>query len=163
MTQAYIGLGSNLGDRRLNLRQALRLIANLPKTEFIAASSLYESPPIDASEQNDFLNAVCEIKTQMKPLELLDKLKQIERQLGRPERYARWAARPIDLDMLFWGSEIVSQESLTVPHPEIPNRKFVLVPLLELADFEHPILKKKLSELLKETSDASRISRLEPL
>lgn len=163
MSVVFIGLGSNLGERLLQLQRAVKCISELPTTDVLAMSSVYESPPIDRSEQNLFLNAVCKITTDLSPLALLTALKDIERKLGRPERYARWSPRHIDLDILFYDDQVLQQDGLTIPHSEIPNRKFVLVPMLELEDVLHPILKKHLSTLLAETSDNSDIHKREVL
>ncbi|MFN3344475.1 MAG: 2-amino-4-hydroxy-6-hydroxymethyldihydropteridine diphosphokinase [Chloroherpetonaceae bacterium] len=155
MSVVYIGLGSNLGKRGKMLQQAVECLTQLPKTQVVATSSVYESPPIDMSEQNHFLNAVCKITTELSPKTLLNALKEIERKLGRPERYARWSPRPIDLDILFYDNQVLNQDGLIIPHSEIPNRKFVLLPMLELDDYLHPVLKKHLSTLLAETNDVS--------
>ena len=157
MNTAFIGLGSNLGERLQMMYCAIAQLSELPQTTLIAASSVYESPPIDGSEQQHFLNAVCKIKTELSPHDLLKVLKQIERNLGRPERYARWSPRLIDLDLLFYNHLIIQQDDLTIPHAEIPNRKFVLLPMLEIEDVWHPVLKKTLSTLLAETNDRSLI------
>jgi 2-amino-4-hydroxy-6-hydroxymethyldihydropteridine diphosphokinase len=157
MNTAFIGLGSNLGKRLQMMYCAIAQLSELPQTTLIAASSVYESPPIDGSEQQHFLNAVCKIKTELSPHDLLKALKQIERNLGRPERYARWSPRLIDLDLLFYNHLIIQQDDLTIPHAEIPNRKFVLLPMLEIEDVWHPVLKKTLSTLLAETNDRSLI------
>ncbi len=161
MSVVFIGMGSNLGERFSILQQAVALISELPTTDMLAASSVYESPPIDNSEQNHFLNAVCKITTELPPKALLDALKAIERSLGRPERYARWSPRCIDLDILFYDDQVIMQDGLTIPHSEIQHRKFVLLPMLELDDVFHPILKKPLSTLLAETSDDSVIDKRE--
>lgn len=157
MSVAFIGLGSNLGKRLLMLRKAVTHISALPTTEVLATSSVYESPPIDCSAQNDFLNAVCKITTELSPHALLIALKKIERKLGRPEHYPRWSPRYIDLDILFYDNQILKQDGLTIPHSEIQHRKFVLLPMLELEDLFHPVLQKSLSTLLAETTDKSVI------
>jgi 2-amino-4-hydroxy-6-hydroxymethyldihydropteridine diphosphokinase len=161
MSIVFIGLGSNLGERLSMLQKAIVYISELPRTDMLATSSVYESPPIDNSAQNHFLNAVCKIATELPPKALLDALKAIERNLGRPEHYARWSPRCIDLDILFYDDHIIRQDGLTIPHSEIQNRKFVLVPMLELEDVSHPLLKKRLSTLLTETSDSSVIYKQE--
>ncbi len=163
MSVVFIGLGSNLGERLTMLQNAIEHIEELPTTEILATSSVYESTPIDRSEQNPFLNAVCKITTDLSPTVLLTALKKIEHKLGRPERYARWSPRPIDLDILFYDDQILQQDDLTIPHAEIHNRKFVLLPMLELEDFFHPRLKKRLSTLLAETIDNSAIYKREVL
>jgi len=145
MNSAFIGLGSNLGERLELINRAIAQLSELPQTILIAVSSIYESPPIDGSEQNHFLNAVCKLKTELLPHDLLKALKDIERNIGRPERYARWSPRLIDLDLLFYGDLVIQQDDLTIPHAEIPNRKFVLLPMLEIEDVWHPLLKKNLN------------------
>jgi 2-amino-4-hydroxy-6-hydroxymethyldihydropteridine diphosphokinase len=163
MNTAFIGLGSNLGKRLEMIEQAIAQLSQLPHTTLLAVSSIYESPPIDGSKQNHFLNAVCKLKTDLPPTTLLEALKHIERNLGRPERYARWSPRPIDLDILFYDDLIFQQDDLTIPHAEIPNRKFVLLPMLELEDVLHPVLKKPISTLLAETIDRSLIVKTSSL
>ena len=163
MNSAFIGLGSNLGERLELINRAIAQLSELPQTILIAVSSIYESPPIDGSEQNHFLNAVCKLKTELLPHDLLKALKDIERNIGRPERYARWSPRLIDLDLLFYGDLVIQQDDLTIPHAEIPNRKFVLLPMLEIEDVWHPLLKKNLSTLLAETKDMSVIYRQDAL
>jgi len=163
MSIAFIGLGSNLGKRLELINRAIAQLSELPQTILIAVSSIYESPPIDGSEQNHFLNAVCKLKTELLPHDLLKALKDIERNIGRPERYARWSPRLIDLDLLFYGDLVIQQDDLTIPHAEIPNRKFVLLPMLEIEDVWHPLLKKNLSTLLAETKDMSVIYRQDAL
>lgn len=163
MSVAFVGLGSNLGDRLALLNAALARIERLPATAILAASSVYESPPIDRSDQNFFLNAVVKLSTDLNPLELLTALKGIERALGRPERYARWSPRLIDLDVLFYDDLALAQAELTIPHPEIPNRKFVLAPMLELEDLLHPTLSRRISELLATTRDSSVVRKVASL
>ncbi|MGQ9805121.1 MAG: 2-amino-4-hydroxy-6-hydroxymethyldihydropteridine diphosphokinase [Chlorobiales bacterium] len=159
MSIVFIGLGSNLGERLSMLQEAVTRISELPSTEVLATSSVYESSPIDRSKQNHFLNAVCKIITDLSPTALLAALKDIERKLGRPERYARWSPRPIDLDILFYDNQVIQHDGLMIPHAEIPNRKFVLLPMLELEDCFHPILQKPLSTLLAETTDDSVVDK----
>jgi 2-amino-4-hydroxy-6-hydroxymethyldihydropteridine diphosphokinase len=129
--KAYIGLGSNLGERESMIRQALEALAALPGTELVRASSLYDTEPVGDVEQPNFLNAVAQVETELPPSQLLWNLQLIEKRLGR-ERTRRWGPRVIDLDLLLYGDEIVEEPSLRVPHPEIARRAFVLVPLVEL-------------------------------
>ena len=132
MTRAYIGLGSNLGDRLAYLRAALEALAarGLAAT---AVSSVYESDPIGPS-QPDYLNAVAEVSTTMGARELFGVLKGIEGEVGRVHR-ERWGPREIDLDLLLYGDDTVEEEDLRVPHPELTKRSFVLIPLLEIAPY----------------------------
>jgi 2-amino-4-hydroxy-6-hydroxymethyldihydropteridine diphosphokinase len=127
---AYIGLGTNLGDREENIRTALAL---LEEVGTVRASSIRETDPVGVTDQPRFLNAVAELETELPPRELLDRLLSIERRLGR-DRAAemRWGPRTIDLDLLLYGHEIVDEPGLTVPHPLLAERAFVLEPLYEL-------------------------------
>lgn len=155
---AYIGLGSNLGDRFAHLQAAVRALKALPRTTALAVSRVYETPPLGVAEQPAFLNAAAEIQTALAPKELLWHLKTIERALGRPERYARWSARVIDLDILLYGDMAMQDATLVIPHPELARRKFAMTPLLDLADPIHPTLRQRISELLQRAPDSSFIS-----
>ena len=130
MTTAYIGLGSNLGDRLAYVRRAVAALAarGLAVT---AASSVYESDAL-GPPQPAYLNAVVAVSTNLAPRELLAVLKGVEEELGR-HHTERWGPREIDLDLLLYGDELVSEEGLTIPHPELTKRSFVLLPLLEIA------------------------------
>ncbi|MFV8782372.1 2-amino-4-hydroxy-6-hydroxymethyldihydropteridine diphosphokinase [Microbulbifer sp. SA54] len=132
MTRCFIGLGSNLEDPAGQLRSALSAIKALPRTTLVNCSSFYSSAPIGPGEQPDYVNAVAELDTQLEPLALLDGLQAIEQQHGR-ERSVRWGARTLDLDILLFGSETIDSPRLTVPHPRMAERNFVLEPLAELA------------------------------
>lgn len=130
---AYIGLGSNLGDPILNIGSARRAIASLPDVEEIAFSPLYGSRPVGPQDQPDYVNAVMHIKTRLSAADLLKHLQQIENTHGRV-RSVRWGARTLDLDVLLYGQQIINEPNLIVPHPEMPNRAFVLYPLADIAD-----------------------------
>ncbi len=144
-TVIYLGLGSNLGDRRGNLSAALRGIE--PAVRVDAVSSLYETAPVGPQDQPAYYNAACRGVTGLTPRALLDHVKHVERGLGRSER-PRWGPREIDIDILLFGAEMVEEEGLTVPHPELANRAFVLVPLAEVAaHLLHPTLGKSIEEL----------------
>jgi 2-amino-4-hydroxy-6-hydroxymethyldihydropteridine diphosphokinase len=129
--KAFIGLGSNLGEREAMIRQALEAIAALPDTELVRASSLYDTEPVGDTEQPNFLNAVAQVETDLPAAQLLWNLLLIEKRLGR-ERTRHWGPRTIDLDLLLYGDEIIEDDQLRVPHPELTRRAFVLVPLVEL-------------------------------
>jgi 2-amino-4-hydroxy-6-hydroxymethyldihydropteridine diphosphokinase len=129
--RAYIGLGANLGDARATLEAARDALAALPGSTLAACSSWWRSAPVDASGP-DFLNGVLALDTALAPLELLDALQAIEQQHGR-ERPYRHAPRTLDLDLLLYGDEIIAQPRLTVPHPRLLERAFVVRPLLEIA------------------------------
>jgi len=156
--QVYIGIGSNLGNKRENYLEALDRIAKLPKTRIIKESSVYESQPHgDAKEW--YINGVIEIETEMKPELLLTKFKNIERAMGRKKVRKKWGARIIDLDILLYDSLIMNKKNLKIPHPEMHQRKFVLIPLSELGpQVIHPIIGSSISELLVGVKDDKRVS-----
>ncbi len=129
--KVYLGLGSNLGERESMIRQALEALSQLPDTELVRASSLYDTEPVGDVDQPNFLNAVAELDTELSPEQLLWNLQLIEKRLGR-ERTRRWGPRTIDLDLLLYGDEVIEEDALRVPHPELTRRAFVLVPLVEL-------------------------------
>lgn len=129
--RAYIGLGSNLGDREQAIRSALEAIAELPETELVRVSSLYDTEPVGEVDQPNFLNAAVMVDTELDARTLLWNLMLVEKRLGRV-RTQHWGPRTIDLDLLLYGDEIIEDEDLRVPHPEITRRSFVLVPLVEL-------------------------------
>jgi 2-amino-4-hydroxy-6-hydroxymethyldihydropteridine diphosphokinase len=144
--QVYLGLGSNLGDRAGYLRRARENLA--PEVNLLRASSVYETPPWGYTDQPAFLNQVVEVQTDLEPEALLVKLKGIESELGRVKNF-RYGPRCIDLDILFYENRVYQSERLTIPHPSLAERAFVLVPINELApNFVHPLLHKAISELL---------------
>ncbi len=149
---SYIGLGSNRGNRTAHLQEAIHLIYK-EIGDITQISPVYETPAW-GYKGADFLNLCLEIKTRFSPQTLLQKLLQIEAKLGRTRRHQGYEDRVIDLDLLFYEEEIINSENLTLPHPEIPNRRFVLQPLVDIApSFRHPDHYKTLSTLLKETKD----------
>lgn len=131
MTRAYVALGANLGEPRQQLRAALDELDRLPKTRVTARSSFYRSAPLDHVHQPEFLNSVAQIDTGLAPGALLDRLQEIERHHGRQRSFAG-APRTLDLDLLLYGSQTIASARLTVPHPRMHERAFVLLPLLEL-------------------------------
>jgi 2-amino-4-hydroxy-6-hydroxymethyldihydropteridine diphosphokinase len=129
---AFIGLGSNLSNPRNQVLQALQALSNLPHTQLLARSSLYSSAPVDYLEQPDFINAVAKIKTELSPHALLDALLELEHKHGRTREF-RNAPRTLDLDVLLYDDLRHHEHGLTIPHPQMHLRAFVLVPLLEIA------------------------------
>ena len=128
----YLGLGSNVGDRRANLEAAVQALGRRG-VQVLSASSVYETEPVGlVLDQPDFFNACLRIQTELGPEELLDTCKAVERELGRTPDGPRHGPRPIDVDLLLLGAVEHSSERLTLPHPEVRSRRFVLVPLLEL-------------------------------
>jgi 2-amino-4-hydroxy-6-hydroxymethyldihydropteridine diphosphokinase len=146
---AFIALGSNLGDRRENIARALEKIRDLPESSILRQSSIIETKPVGNTNQPDFLNSVIKIKTGLSPAQLLNHLLQIESEMGRV-RKERWGPRIIDLDILFFNDEIIQTPDLTIPHPEILNREFILNLMNEIApDFVHPVEKKTIEGLAR--------------
>lgn len=131
-TKAYVGLGSNMGEREANLRLAVELLDATDGVEVTGVSSIYETDPVGYLDQPDFLNAVVEVETSLSPRELLLATKEIERRQAR-RRDVRWGPRTIDLDILLFGDLRISEPDLNVPHVEVSNRAFVLAPLVEIA------------------------------
>ena len=132
MHTAFIALGSNLEDPEMRVRQAIAVLAELPQSQLVSASSLYRTAPIDAADQPDFINAVAQLSTSLAPQSLLAALLAIESRFGR-ERSFRNAPRTLDLDLLLYDAQCIAEPTLVVPHPRMHQRAFVLVPLLELA------------------------------
>lgn len=132
MTDAYIALGSNLGDPPTQLQRAVDALSGLPRTRLHRLSGVYSSTAVGPGEQPDYLNAVARIQTGLAPLALLDALQAIEAAQGR-ERSVRWGPRTLDLDLLLYGELILTEPRLTVPHPRISERAFVLFPLADVA------------------------------
>jgi 2-amino-4-hydroxy-6-hydroxymethyldihydropteridine diphosphokinase len=150
--KVYIGLGSNLGDREAMIRIALDDLARLPGTRVLRASSLYDTEPVGDEEQPQFLNAVAEIDTELTARQLLWNLLLIEKRLGRVRTH-RFGPRTIDLDLLMYGHLVVDEPDLQVPHPEMTNRSFVLVPLLEIDPLAtHPVTGEPFIEHLQKLS-----------
>lgn len=149
MAIVYLSLGSNIGDRIGYIQQATSLLGGVENISIIRTSAFYETEPWDMDSPNWFVNAVVELKTSLSPQDLLAECKRIENLLGRNEKTsADYKDRTIDIDILFYGKEIINEETLTIPHKYVHLRAFTLVPLLELIpDFEHPVLHKTISEL----------------
>lgn len=156
-TTAYLGLGGNLGDPKAAMAAGLRILDAQPDIAVFRVSSLYRTPPWGVTAQPDFLNAVAQVETTLSPRQLLEACLDAERQLKRV-RDERWGPRAIDLDILIFGDIHIDEEGLSVPHPRIGERAFVLVPLLEIAP-ELTIDGQPLSHMLR-TLDASGIKRL---
>ncbi|GAB4291175.1 MAG: 2-amino-4-hydroxy-6-hydroxymethyldihydropteridine diphosphokinase [Ignavibacteriaceae bacterium] len=156
---AYIALGSNKGDRFGYLKHAIGLIDESDEIELCAVSSVYESKAYGIKEQSDFLNAVIMIKTGMEVRELLSFLKDVEKKSGRSAG-KRWGPREIDLDLLFYNKLVLREDEISVPHPGIQFRDFVVVPLSEIApELIHPVLKIKVSSIKIGEEDRTIISK----
>jgi len=157
MVEAYLGLGSNLGDREQNLARAIDLLAQRVKIE--KSSSLYVTEPVDYGDQPLFLNAVCRIQTSLTPDDLLGLAKRIEAALGRKPSF-RNGPRPIDIDILFYGDSVVDLPHLTIPHPRLPERAFALVPLAEIApNLVHPLSGQTVKEMVAQLKDVNGVRK----
>ncbi|MFB0505912.1 MAG: 2-amino-4-hydroxy-6-hydroxymethyldihydropteridine diphosphokinase [Thermodesulfobacteriota bacterium] len=157
---AFIGIGSNVGDKIKNCRQAISEISQRKQNRLIAQSPLYKTEPIGYTQQDWFINCVIEIETSFTVYQLLKALEDIEISMGR-ERIHKWGPRAIDLDILFFNDEVIQCEGLTVPHPEVQNRAFVLIPLREIAgDYIHPLLKKSIAQLVAALGNGQGIEKL---
>ncbi len=146
MTLVYIAVGSNLSDPVAQANHAIEALKSLPKSRFIAASSLYSSTPMGPQNQPDYINAVVSVETELSPLELLDCTQAIEQEQGRVRKDQRWGPRTLDLDILLFGNQQIDSERLIVPHYGMHVREFVLYPLHEIA----PMLQLPDGTMLKE-------------
>lgn len=141
----FIGLGSNLGEREKNLKEAIELLSR--KCEIVQRSAVHETEPFGFEDQPMFLNQIVEARTKLEPLKLLEFLKGIEKKIGRKEAF-RNGPRIIDLDIIFYGKRTINEKRLVVPHPQMHKRAFVLKPMAEIAPgFVHPLKKKTVKEL----------------
>ncbi len=139
MARAFVALGSNLDDPRVQVLRGFYALARLPQTKLIAGSRLYRSAPWGVRGQPDFVNAAAEFETQLNPHELLDVLLAVERAAGRERDGERWGPRVLDLDLLLYGDRMLHEPGLTLPHPHLHERAFVLLPLHDIApDLEVP-------------------------
>ncbi|MCF7919488.1 MAG: 2-amino-4-hydroxy-6-hydroxymethyldihydropteridine diphosphokinase [Candidatus Cloacimonetes bacterium] len=145
----YLGLGSNLGNREEFLNLARMALPNNGNLTILRESRIIKTAPYGNTDQPEFLNQVLELETSLSPLAMLTLIREIEKSAGR-QRNEKWGARTLDIDILFWGDEIINREELIIPHPDLHNRHFVLESLDELnPELLHPILKKTVNELYK--------------
>ena len=157
----YLGLGSNLGDRAANLDKALAALAAAGVT-LLRRSSFYATEPVGFAPHHWFLNCVAEAQTELMPRQLLRATQQVEHDLGR-RRMVRGGPRTVDIDILLYGAIAVSMPDLEIPHPRMAERRFVLVPLREIAPgLRHPTLRRSIAELLAGTQDRSEVRRWHP-
>jgi 2-amino-4-hydroxy-6-hydroxymethyldihydropteridine diphosphokinase len=159
LSQVFIALGSNQGDRDLNLLRAVAEIGRLAGTRITALSDFHETAPVGPVQQPDYLNGAAKLETSLSPRQLLAELQRIEREVFRRVGTVRWGPRTMDLDILFFGEMVLSEDGLTIPHPRLHERRFVLEPLAEIApDFVHPVLGKSVSVLLAELPADQRVT-----
>lgn len=156
MVQAYLGLGSNIGDREQQLREAIDILNNYQYITVIQESPIYETAPVGYTEQPNFLNLCVEVSTALTPHELLERCLQTEQQLHRV-RKERWGPRTLDVDILLYDDKIIDDSDLTVPHPRMVERAFVLIPLNDIApDVVEPRSEKKISDLVSPDDTVQR-------
>ena len=157
----YLALGSNLDNREKNLQDAIQSLNNQCSVSVVVSSDLYKTEPKYVTNQPDFLNIVIEGATELGAIALLNVCKEIERKMGRKFQEKRYGPRIIDIDILFYGSEIITEELLIIPHPKIAERRFVLEPLEEIAGgFVHPGLHITVSELLNKCKDSCHVHKI---
>jgi 2-amino-4-hydroxy-6-hydroxymethyldihydropteridine diphosphokinase len=150
MRKVYVGLGSNLGNRKKYLVSAIARIDSCREICVVNKSSFYETKPVGGPSQPDYVNCVIELDTETEPQSLLEEFKGIELELGRKPG-TRWGPRVIDIDILLYGNKVINDSNLKVPHESMHKRIFVLEPLCEISpDFKHPVLRKTIFELLKD-------------
>ena len=159
MPNVYLGIGSNMGDRQANIDRALGLLKEHPEIKVITVSQLVETEAEGPVPQDKFLNGALHIQTELSPLDLLSQLKMVERRLGR-QKGAPNSPRPMDLDILFYEDVVIVEgKTLSIPHPRLAGRFFVLKPLFEIApDLMHPRLQKTVRELFQQLTDEPRPS-----
>ena len=158
---AYIGLGTNLGDRELKLLAAIAELGKLPGTRVTGVSLFYETEPVGGVPQDNFFNAVVRISTTLAPLELLDELQRVETAVFRRVPSGHWGPRSMDLDILLYGDLVFSCDRLTIPHPRLAERRFALQPLADIAPgLVHPSLGRSIAELLAALTTTEKVVRV---
>ena len=158
MTDCFLSLGSNMGDKLANIEKAIILIKSSTENIFLSKSLTYESEAMYNTKLDNFYNTVIKIQTNFLPMDLLDFTKKIEKQMGRTRTKEKYSSRPIDIDILSYGEEIINSMKLVIPHPHIKERKFVLKPWADIdSNYVLATTNKKISDLLMEITDNSKL------
>lgn len=157
--RAYLSIGTNIGDRQHNMQRAVQLLNRLPENELVAVSPIYVTEPVGGVIQRNFYNIAAALGTRLTALELLNWLHVIEQSLHR-KRIIHWGPRTIDLDLLYYDDAVIDLPTLKVPHPQIPHRRFVLQPLLDITA-DDSTMQAQVQQLLKQTDDHHWIKQLE--
>ena len=164
INKVFIGIGSNIGNRLSHLQEAVDRLGMVENTSVVNVSAIYITDPVGETEQNRFYNGVILLETCLPPEELRMHCKIIEQELGRPDTYPRWSPRVIDLDILLFGDQCYHSGLLSIPHQELHHRKFVLIPMLDIANPLHPAKQQTILQLLESCTDRSVVIRVkEPL
>ncbi len=153
----YLGIGTNKGEREINISNAINLLSDIKEIKILKVSDMLKNPPQEGIKTGYFLNGAIKLKASLTPIKLLKLCKSIERKLGRKEamKQGKKTSRVIDLDILFYGDEVIHAKDLIIPHPMIEKRYFVLIPLMEIGkDYKHPVLGKSVKELYFELNKA---------
>lgn len=158
MKTVYIGIGSNLGDSIKNCTEAIKRIDEIPGCTVIDSSPFYSTEPVGVEGHEWYVNSVISVMTDMPPLELMKNLLSVERGMGRKRNGSRWGPREIDLDILLYGEEVIEEDDLTVPHPLMHDRRFVMAPITAIdPDLIHPVLGKSMKDILMEIPEDEQI------
>ncbi len=160
-SSAYIALGSNLGDREINLLRAIAEIGKLKDTKIRNISGFYDTQPVGPVAQENFLNSVLLLETSLTPRELLAELQRIETEVFKRKRTVQWGPRAMDLDILLFDNLVIAEENLTIPHPRLHERRFVLAPLAEIApDLVHPQSGTTVGKMLRELKSPEQVTKI---
>ena len=160
MPEVFLSLGSNIGNREDNILDAVKYLYKIPEVEIIKSSSLYETEPVGFKEQEYFYNIFLKIYTELSPFTLLRRTKEIENKMGKSIK-RRWGPRIIDIDILYYNNKIIRERELIVPHPSINKRRFILIPMAEIAsEFYCPFTKSKISDIIQRCKSTESVIKL---
>ncbi len=154
---AFVSVGSNMGDKLLNCRKGIDALTATGNCRLIKCSRFYQTEPVDFKDQSWFVNGVFQIRTDLSPWKLFEEIKRIERDAGRKSQTIRYGPRILDLDILLYDDQVIETEALTIPHPRMHKRRFVLKPVCDIdPNIDHPVFKKTIGQLLKDLDKTSQ-------